>query len=58
VGVQEVRWDKVGTVTAEDYFFSMEKETKIINREQVILHNTEDDQQLREYSLFVIERHT
>jgi hypothetical protein len=27
--------------------FSMEKETKIINPEKVILHNTEDDQQLQ-----------
>jgi len=34
VGVQEVRWDKGGTVRAVDYNFSMEKETKIINCEQ------------------------
>jgi len=34
VGVQEVRWEKGGTVRAEEYVFSMEKETKIINREQ------------------------
>jgi exonuclease III len=26
VGVQEVRWDKGGTVRAGDYIFSMEKE--------------------------------
>jgi hypothetical protein len=31
VGVQEVRWDKGGTVMAGNYIFSMEKETKIIN---------------------------
>jgi hypothetical protein len=34
VGVQEVRWDKGGTVRAKKYIFSMEKETKIINWEQ------------------------
>jgi hypothetical protein len=35
VGVQEVSWDKAGTVTEGDYiFFSMEKQTKIINLEQ------------------------
>jgi hypothetical protein len=31
VRVQEVRWDKGGTVRAGGYIFSMEKETKIIN---------------------------
>jgi hypothetical protein len=31
VGVQEVSLDKVGTVRAGDYIFSMEKEKKIIN---------------------------
>ena len=31
VGVQEVSWDKEGTVTAGDYIFSMGKETRIIN---------------------------
>jgi len=32
VGVQEVRWDKGGTVGAGDCnFFSVEKETKIVN---------------------------
>jgi len=30
VGVQEVRWDKGGTVRTGDGIFSMEKETKII----------------------------
>jgi hypothetical protein len=35
VGVQEVRWDKRGTVRAGDYTFSMEKEMKVINWEQV-----------------------
>jgi len=33
--VQEVRWDKEGTVGAGDYIFSMEKETTIINQKQV-----------------------
>jgi hypothetical protein len=40
VGVQEVRWDKVGTVRAGNYIFSMEKETKIINWEQEFLYTT------------------
>ena len=35
VGVQEVRWDKGGTVRAGDYNFSMEKEMKIISWVQV-----------------------
>ena len=30
VGVEEVRWDKGGTVRTGDGIFSMEKETKII----------------------------
>jgi exonuclease III len=34
LGVQEVRWDKGGTVRAGDYFFSMEKEIQIINWEE------------------------
>jgi len=34
VGVQEVRWDKGGTVRAGDYIFSVEKKKKIINWEQ------------------------
>ena len=34
VDMQEVRWDKGGTVRVGDYNFSMEKETKIINWEQ------------------------
>jgi hypothetical protein len=48
VGVQEVRWDKGGTVRAEDYIFSMEKEKKIIDWEQGFLYTTEWYQQLRE----------
>jgi hypothetical protein len=48
VGVQEVRWDKKSTVSAGDYNFSMEKETKIINWEQDFLYTTESYQQLRE----------
>ena len=34
-GVQEVRWDKGGTVRAGDYDFFTGKEMKIINWEQV-----------------------
>ena len=34
VAVQEVRWDKGGTVRAGYYNFSMEEETKIVNWEQ------------------------
>jgi dolichyl-phosphate-mannose--protein O-mannosyl transferase len=41
VGVQEVRWNKRGTVRAEDYKFSMEKEMKIISWEQVFLYTIE-----------------
>jgi exonuclease III len=37
VGVQEVRWDKEGTVRAGEYIFSMTKGRKIINWEQVFL---------------------
>jgi hypothetical protein len=37
VGVQEVRWDKGGTVRAGDYTFFMEKEMKVTNWEQVCL---------------------
>jgi hypothetical protein len=40
VGVQEVRWDKGGTVRAGDYnFFPMGKETKI-NWEQNFWYTT------------------
>jgi hypothetical protein len=41
VGVQEVRWDKEGTVKLGDYRFSMEKEMKIISWEQGFLYITE-----------------
>jgi hypothetical protein len=34
LGVQEVKWDKGGTVRAEKYIFSMEKEMQIINWEE------------------------
>jgi hypothetical protein len=33
-GVQEVRWDKGGTVRAGIILFSIEKEAKVINWEQ------------------------
>jgi len=48
VGVQEVRWDKGGTVRAGDEIFSMEKETKIIIREQDLLYPPEQNQHLRQ----------
>ena len=41
VGVQEVRWEKEGTVKAGDYSFSMGKEMKIISWEQGFLYITE-----------------
>jgi len=37
MGVQEVRWDKGGTVRTGDYIFIYEKGKKIINLEQVFL---------------------
>ena len=57
MSVQEIRWEKEGTVRAEDCNFSTDKETKIINREQEFLYTTELYQQLREWSLLVIECH-
>jgi len=39
--VQEVRWDKEGTVKAGDYIFFMGKEMKIISWEQGFLYITE-----------------
>ena len=42
VGVQEVRWDKGGTVRDGDYdFFFTGKEMKIINWEEVFLCTVE-----------------
>ena len=41
VGMQEVRWNKGGMVTAGDYNFSMKKETKIIYWEKDFLYTTE-----------------
>jgi hypothetical protein len=41
VGVQEVRWYKGGMVREGDYYFSMEKETKIIKCEQNFLYTTQ-----------------
>jgi len=48
VGVQEVRWEKGGTVRLEDYIFSMEKGKKIIDWERGFLYTAESYQQLRE----------
>jgi hypothetical protein len=48
VGVQEVMWDKEGTVRAADCNFSTKKETKIINWGQDFLYTTEQHQQLKE----------
>ena len=47
----------MGRVRAGNIFFSVEKETKIINWEQDFLHTTEKYQQLRQQSLLVIGRH-
>jgi hypothetical protein len=41
VGVQEVSWDKEGTVRAWEYTFSMAKGRKIINWEQDFLYTRE-----------------
>ena len=41
VGVQEVRWDKGGTVTQGTITFSIEKEMKIISWEQDFLYTKE-----------------
>jgi hypothetical protein len=41
LGVQEVRWDKVGTVKAGYYHFFYGREMKIINWEQGCLYTTE-----------------
>jgi hypothetical protein len=41
VGVQDVRWDKGGTVRAGDYKFFKEKELKIVNWKLDLLYITE-----------------
>ena len=41
VGVREVRWDKGGTVIAEDYNCFYGKERKNINRQQDFLYTTQ-----------------
>ena len=42
MGVQDVKCDKEGTVRAGDYiFFSMEKNKKVVTREQDFLYTTE-----------------
>ena len=41
VGVQEVRWDREGTVRAGDYNFIYGKESIIINWEQYFLYTTQ-----------------
>ena len=41
VGVQEVRWDKGGTLRAGDYIFTLAKEAKLISWEQEFLYITE-----------------
>jgi len=55
--MQEVRWDKGGTVRAGDYIFFYEKEMKIINWEPDFSYTTEQYQQLREWSLLAIGCH-
>jgi len=57
VGVQEVKWNKGGTLRAGDYNFFYGKETKIFNWEQDFLYTTEYYQQLREQNLLVIGCH-
>jgi hypothetical protein len=47
-GIQEVRWDKWGTVRAGDYIFLYGKEMYIINWVQDFLYTTEQYHQLRE----------
>jgi len=41
VGVQEVRWDKWGTVRAGDCNYLYGKGTKIVNQEQEFLYTAE-----------------
>jgi len=41
VGMQEVRWEKGGTVRAGDYNFCMEEKMKIINWKRDFLYTTE-----------------
>jgi len=41
VGVQEVRWDKRGTLRVGDYNFFFAKEKKMINWEQDFLYTSE-----------------
>ena len=48
LGVQEVRWDKGGTVSPGDYFFFKERARKIVSWEQDFLYTTEHYQRLRE----------
>ena len=48
VGIQEVRFEKGGTVRQRITFFSMEKEMKISNWKQYFMYTTELYQQLRE----------
>jgi hypothetical protein len=41
VGLQELSWDKEGTVRAGDKIFTMEREMKIVSWEQVFLYTKE-----------------
>ena len=55
VGVNEVRCDKGDPVIKKVIFFSMEKETKIIDGGKGFLYNTEEYRQLKRVE-FVIDR--
>jgi hypothetical protein len=58
VGAQEVRWDKGGTVRAENYKFFLWKRRRKSTIETGDLYNTEYYWQLRQQSLLAIGVHT
>jgi hypothetical protein len=54
LGVQEVRWEKGGTVQAEGYKFFVEREMGIISEGQIFSYIRDSYQWLGEWSLLVI----